>query len=221
MQMKLEKSWFTQLQHEIEKPYIQQLKAFLQEEFNQGKTIYPPQELIFNAFLQTPFSEVKVVIIGQDPYHGRGQAHGLSFSVLPDVKIPPSLKNIYKEMESDLGIVPPTNGCLDYLAKQGVLLLNATLTVREGEPKSHYGKGWEQFTDAVVDVLVQRKDPLVFILWGASAKEKGQRAKGLHHAVFESAHPSPYSATQFLGCKHFSKTNTFLESVGKTPIRWS
>ncbi|MGR3973858.1 MAG: uracil-DNA glycosylase [Candidatus Rhabdochlamydia sp.] len=221
MQMKLEKSWFNQLQAEIEKPYIQQLKNFLQQEMEQGKQIYPPQEQIFHAFLSTPFDEVKVVIIGQDPYHGKGQAHGLSFSVLPHVKIPPSLKNIYKEIESDLGIPAPQTGCLDYLAKQGVLLLNATLTVREGEPKSHHGKGWEQFTDAVVDLLVKKTDPVVFLLWGASAKEKGQRAKGTHHAVFEAAHPSPYSATQFLGCKHFSKTNQFLEQVGKKPICWS
>lgn len=221
MGMKLEKSWFEKLQHEIEKPYISELKQFLQSEIDAGKTIYPPQELVFNAFLQAPYDQVKVVIVGQDPYHGKGQAHGLAFSVLPNVIIPPSLKNIYKEIQDDLGIQPPKNGCLQHWAEQGVLLLNATLTVRAGEPKSHYGKGWERFTDAVIDTLVQKKDPIVFLLWGKSAQEKGHRAVGTHHAVFEAAHPSPYSADRFLGCRHFSKTNQFLQSVGKSPIDWS
>lgn len=221
MRMKLEKSWFEKLKTEIEKPYIGELKQFLHAETEAGKVIYPPQDQIFNAFLQAPFTKVKVVIVGQDPYHGPGQAHGLSFSVLPGITIPPSLKNIYKEIQTDIGISPSQNGCLSHWAQQGVLLLNATLTVRAGEPKSHYGKGWERFTDAVIDVLVQRPDPIVFLLWGKSAQEKGDRARGTHHAVFEAAHPSPYSADRFFGCRHFSKTNQFLQTVGKSPIDWS
>ncbi|MBS0648406.1 MAG: uracil-DNA glycosylase [Verrucomicrobia bacterium] len=221
MSMKLEKSWHEKLQNEISKPYIQDLKNFLEEEKKAGKTIYPPEPLVFNAFLQTPFEKVKVVILGQDPYHGPGQAHGLSFSVLPGVTPPPSLKNIYKELENDVGIPRPTHGCLISWAQQGVLLLNATLTVRAGEPRSHYGKGWERFTDAVIDVLTQRQDPLVFLLWGKSAQEKGHRVLGTHHAVFESAHPSPYSADRFFGCRHFSKTNEFLKKKGKEPINWA
>ena len=221
MGMKLEKSWHEKLKEELEKPYIQELKRFLQSEKELGKIIYPPEELVFNALLQTPYEKVKVVIVGQDPYHGKGQAHGLSFSVLPGVSLPPSLKNIYKEIQSDLGISPPKDGCLLHWAQQGVLLLNATLTVRAGEPKSHYGKGWERLTDAIIDVLVQKKDPIVFLLWGKSAQEKGHRAMGSHHAVFQAAHPSPYSVDGFFGCRHFSKANQFLQSVGKSPINWS
>lgn len=221
MGMKLEKSWHEKLKGEIEKPYISELKRFLQSEIEAGKVIYPPQEQVFNAFLQAPFDQVKVVIMGQDPYHGKGQSHGLAFSVLPGVTIPPSLRNIYKEIHDDLGITPPKSGYLMHWAEQGVLLLNATLTVRAGEPKSHYGKGWERFTDAVIDALVQKTDPIVFLLWGKSAQEKGHRAIGTHHAVFEAAHPSPYSADRFFGCRHFSKTNQFLQSVGKSPIDWS
>lgn len=219
--MKLEKSWHEKLKAELEKPYIQDLKLFLQSEKEAGKAIYPPEPLVFNALLQTPYEKVKVVIVGQDPYHGKGQAHGLSFSVLPGITMPPSLKNIYKEIKDDVGGHPPKDGCLLHWAEQGVLLLNATLTVRAGEPKSHYGKGWERFTDAIIDVLVQKEDPIVFLLWGKSAQEKGQRALGSHHAVFECAHPSPYSADRFFGCRHFSKTNQFLQSVGKSPINWS
>lgn len=221
MSMKLEKSWHEHLKNEISQPYIQDLKNFLEHEKKTGKTIYPPEPLVFNAFLQTPFEKVKVVILGQDPYHGPGQAHGLSFSVLPGITPPPSLKNIYKELESDVGIPRPTHGCLISWAQQGVLLLNATLTVRAGEPRSHYGKGWERFTDAVIDVLAQRKAPLVFLLWGKSAQEKGHRVLGTHHAVFEAAHPSPYSADRFFGCHHFSKTNEFLKKNGKEPIDWA
>jgi uracil-DNA glycosylase len=219
--MKIEKSWHEKLKEEIAKPYIQELKQFLQAEKAAGKIIYPPENDVFNALLQTPYEGVKVVIVGQDPYHGAGQAHGLSFSVPPGVPTPPSLKNIYKEIHTDLGITPPKDGCLLHWAQQGVLLLNATLTVRAGEPKSHYGRGWEHFTDAIIDVLVQRPDPIVFLLWGKSAQEKGHRAVGSHHAVFEAAHPSPYSAMNFLGCHHFSKANQFLQSVGKSPIDWS
>jgi uracil-DNA glycosylase len=220
-EMTLEKSWHEMLKDELEKPYIQELKRFLREEEEAGRVVYPPKPLVFNALRQTPYEKVKVVIIGQDPYHGAGQAHGLSFSVPPGVTPPPSLKNIYKEIQADVGIPPRSDGCLLHWAEQGVLLLNATLTVRAGEPKSHYNKGWEQFTDAIVDLLVQKEDPIVFMLWGKSAQEKGSRAMGSHHAVFIAAHPSPYSATQFFGCHHFSKANQFLVSVGKSPIDWS
>lgn len=221
MGLKLEKSWHERLKSELEKPYIQELKRFLEEEKAAGKTVYPPESFVFNAFLQIPFDKVKVVIVGQDPYHGAGQAHGLSFSVPLGVNPPPSLKNIYKEIKADLGILPRQDGSLLHWAQQGVLLLNATLTVRAGEPKSHYGKGWEQFTDAVIDALVQRDDPIVFLLWGKSAQEKGHRAVGTKHAVYEAAHPSPYSADRFFGCRHFSKANQFLQSVNKSPIDWS
>jgi uracil-DNA glycosylase len=186
-----------------------------------GQVVYPPQHLVFNAFLLTPYEKVKVVIVGQDPYHGAGQAHGLSFSVPPGIATPPSLKNIYKEIQTDLGVAPPQDGCLLHWAQQGVFLLNATLTVRAGEPRSHYGKGWEPFTDAVIRTLAKREDPIVFLLWGKSAQEKGSQVRGTRHAVFEAAHPSPYSADRFLGCRHFSKTNQFLQSVGKSPIHWS
>ena len=219
--MKLEKSWHEKLKNEISQPYIQDLKKFLEEEKKVGKTIYPPEPLVFNAFLQTPYDHVKVVIVGQDPYHGPGQAHGLSFSVLPGISLPPSLKNIYKELQTDLGISPSTSGCLISWAKQGVLLLNATLTVRAGEPKSHHGKGWERFTDAVIDTLAQKPDPIVFLLWGKSAQEKCHKVLGTHHAVFEAAHPSPYSVENFYGCRHFSKTNEFLKKHGKKPIDWT
>lgn len=221
MSMKLEKSWHEKLKNEIDQPYIQDLKKFLEDEKKAGKTVYPPESLVFNAFLQTPFDNVKVVIVGQDPYHGPGQAHGLSFSVLPGIALPPSLKNIYKELQADLGIQPSSSGCLISWAKQGVLLLNATLTVRAGEPKSHHGKGWERFTDAVIDILVKRPDPIVFLLWGKSAQEKCHKVMGTHHAIFQSAHPSPYSAQNFFGCRHFSKANEFLKKAGKEPVNWA
>jgi uracil-DNA glycosylase len=225
MFMKLETSWYQQLQEEIAKDYIQQLKEFILHEKAENRIIYPPEPLVFNAFLHTPFSKVKVVIIGQDPYHGPGQAHGLSFSVAPGIPLPPSLKNIFTELEQDMGISPSKEGCLSSWAKQGVLLLNATLTVRKGEPKSHYGKGWEQFTDAVVAHLIKREDPIVFILWGKSAQEKLQHIlqhQNTPHAVLTAAHPSPYSAySGFFGCRHFSKTNGCLEKWGKTPIEWN
>ena len=183
--------------------------------------VYPPENLVFNAFAHTPYDKVKVVIVGQDPYHGAGQAHGLSFSVPRGVKPPPSLKNIFLELNQDLHVPVPNHGCLEKWADQGVLLLNATLTVRAGEPKSHHDKGWERFTDAVIDILAERKDPIVFLLWGKSAQEKGQRLIGTHHAVLQAAHPSPYSATGFFGCRHFSKANALLQQWGKTPINWS
>lgn len=223
MNMKLEKSWHERLEQEIRKPYVQTLKDFLVREKLNNAIVYPPEAQVFHAFAKTPFEKVKVVIMGQDPYHGRGQAHGLSFSVPETVAIPPSLKNIYKELKNDLGLEPPRIGCLVSWAMQGVLLLNATLTVREGEPRAHYGKGWEQFTDAVIEILAQRDDPLVFILWGKAAQEKCLHLLNLKknpHLILTAAHPSPYSATKFLGCRHFSKTNAFLEKVGKRPINW-
>jgi uracil-DNA glycosylase len=224
MSMKLEASWHRKLKEEISEPYIKELKAFLEKEKQARKVVYPPEPLVFNAFLHTPYDAVKVVIIGQDPYHGAGQAHGLSFSVPCGIPLPPSLKNIYLEIQSDLGIPPSHEGCLSSWARQGVLMLNATLTVRASEPRSHYGKGWERFTDAVVRVLLEREDPVIFLLWGKSAQEKCAHileSKKNHHAVLTAAHPSPYSANSgFFGCRHFSKANKLLEKWGKTPIDW-
>ncbi len=218
----MEAGWLGALAEEFEKPYMQKLREFLLLEAQRGAVIYPPKELVFNAFWETSFAQTCVVIMGQDPYHGRGQSHGLSFSVPQGAAIPPSLKNVYKELQSDVGIAPPSSGCLLPWAKQGVLLLNATLTVRAGEPKSHYGQGWELFTDRVVEVLAARPDPLVFMLWGRSAKEKCQKALfgNVRHLVLEAAHPSFYSAAGFFGAKHFSKANAFLQSGGRAPICW-
>lgn len=219
----MEKVWKEKLISEIKKPYMQHLQAFLEKEHQEGKIIYPPKDQIFASFLNTPFNDVKVVLIGQDPYHGPNQAHGLSFSVAKGVKPPPSLINIYKELYNDLGVPIASHGCLLKWAEQGVLLLNASLTVRAGEPKSHHGKGWEEFTDFVVSLLFQRKDPIVFILWGKSAQEKCQKFlfEKSPHLVLAAAHPSPYSAySGFFGCRHFSKANDFLQKVGKTPVDW-
>lgn len=220
----MEASWLAKLQDEFDKPYMKELESFLASEVKSGAVIYPPFELIFNAFCQTPFEEVKVVIMGQDPYHGEGQAHGLSFSVPRGVAQPPSLQNIFKELKEDLGVEPPSHGCLLDWAKQGVMLLNATLTVRAGEPKSHFGRGWEVFTDRVIELLCNRKDPIVFILWGKSAAEKLEHIckNAPHHLVLKASHPSPFSAyTGFFGCRHFSKTNEFLQKAGKKPINWA
>ncbi len=220
----METSWLAKLQGEFEKPYMKDLEAFLAKEIQAGAVIYPPFDLIFNAFCQTPFDQVKIVLIGQDPYHGAGQAHGLSFSVQKGIAQPPSLQNIFKELKEDLGIEPPKHGCLIDWAKQGVLLLNATLTVRAGEPKSHFGKGWEVFTDRVVQLLCERKDPIVFLLWGKSAAEKFEHihSRSHHHLVLSAAHPSPYSVhSGFFGCRHFSKANEFLKKAGKEPINWA
>lgn len=224
MTMMIEKSWHEVLKQEFQKSYILELKKFLEDEYHFGKTIYPPQTEVFNAFRQTPFERVKVVLMGQDPYHGPNQAQGLCFSVQKGIPVPPSLKNIYKELESDLGIPSASHGSLIKWASQGVLMLNATLTVERGKPKSHNGKGWETFTDAVVSILCQRKDPLVFILWGRSAKEKCENILNQvdhPHIILTAAHPSPYSAANFFGCKHFSKTNALLKEWGKSPIDWS
>lgn len=223
--VKFDPSWKQQLIDEMQQPYFLELRKFIAEEREAKKVIYPPEELIFNAFIHTPFDEVKVVIIGQDPYHGSGQAHGLSFSVPSGIPLPPSLKNIYLELQQDLGIPPSKEGCLSSWAKQGVLLLNATLTVRAGEPKSHYGRGWERFTDAVVSRLVKREDPLVFALWGKPAQEKLLHVfqnQSMPHAALTAPHPSPFSAhTGFFGCRHFSKINALLEQWGKAPIDWA
>ncbi len=222
--MRLEASWHQVLKEVIETPIIQELKKFLEEEKQNGFTVFPPEELIFNAFRYTHYDAVNVVIVGQDPYHNDRQAMGLSFSVPEDVNPPPSLKNIFKEISQDVGIDMPTKGCLIPWAKQGVLLLNATLTVRKNSPMSHHGKGWEFFTDAVIEKILQKKDPVVFVLWGKSAQEKFQKffmEKPTHHAVLTAPHPSPYSAHNgFFGCRHFSKINQFLVSWGKAPIDW-
>lgn len=218
--MNIEKTWNRELQEEFDKPYIKQLNDFLERERSEY-VIYPDKDLVFSAFLQTPFDEIKVVIVGQDPYHGFGQAHGLSFSVPSGVRIPPSLKNIYRELAQDLEIPLATDGCLLPWAKQGVFLLNSILTVRDGEPKSHHSQGWEKFTDVVIEKLLTRKDPIVFLLWGKSAQEKGVRIlSSTHHKVFMAAHPSPYSAKGFFGCRHFSKANECLLAWGKKTIDW-
>ncbi len=200
---------------------MKDLERFLGEELLAGKTVYPPFEKTFAAFCHTPFQSVKVVIVGQDPYHGPGQAHGLSFSVPKGVPAPPSLQNIFKELATDVGTVKPSHGCLEGWADQGILLLNATLSVRDSEPKSHYGRGWEQFTDRVIQLLGERKDPIVFMLWGRSALEKCKHV-GAPHLQLTSVHPSPLSAYGgFFGCRHFSKANEFLQASGKSPIVWS
>lgn len=206
---------------EWEQPYFRTLMQFLEEEKQSGCITYPPEDLIFNAFHHTAYAKVKVVILGQDPYHGKGQAHGLSFSVRSGIKPPPSLKNIYKELAQDSGVAIRSIGDLTSWAQQGVLLLNTTLTVRQSEPKSHYGKGWELFTDSVLRVLLARKDPIIFLLWGKIAQEKVRHLpKNIPHLILMAAHPSPYSAYLFFGCKHFSQTNEQLIKWNKTPIDW-
>jgi len=220
--IKLHPTWMEQVGDEFDKPYMQALKQFLLEQKNAGKPIFPPGELIFNALNTTPFSAVKVVILGQDPYHGPGQAHGLCFSVMPGVRFPPSLQNIFKEIEKDIGIPLPTGGCLQQWAEQGVLLLNATLTVEQGRAGSHQGKGWELFTDAVIDALNREREKLVFLLWGSYAQKKGQFIDTHKHYVLKAPHPSPLSAHRgFFGCRHFSQTNQYLSSQGLAPIDWS
>ncbi|SMG15760.1 Uracil-DNA glycosylase [Marivirga sericea] len=220
MDVKIEKSWKGKLSHEFEKDYFSSLTSFVKSEF-QSKTIYPPAKEIFRAFDACPFNEVKVVILGQDPYHGAGQANGLCFSVHPGVPMPPSLVNIFKERKSDLGKQMPPNGDLTVWAKQGVLLLNATLTVAAKSPGSHQKKGWEEFTDAVIQKLSNDKEDLVFILWGAYAQKKGIVIDRNKHFVIESAHPSPFAAHRgFYGSKPFSRCNEFLTAQNKDPIDW-
>lgn len=219
-------SWNSFFENEGKEPYFEALVSFLKSEEKASSVAYPPKSLIFNSFKQTPLSEVKVVILGQDPYHGCGQAHGLSFSVSQGVTPPPSLKNIFKELEADLHIRNPAHGCLLSWAHQGVLLLNATLTVKASEPKSHYGKGWEIFTDHVIEKVAKEDRPVVFLLWGKSAQEKAlnvlNRLDSDKHLILQTTHPSPFSARYgFLGSRHFSKANAFLIKKGLKPIDWS
>ena len=220
MDVQIEESWKPLLQPEFDKDYFRTLTDFVRQEYR-TQTIYPPGRLIFNAFNLCPFSQVKVVIIGQDPYHGPGQAHGLCFSVNYGIPFPPSLVNIFKEIKNDIGTEPPATGNLTRWARQGVLLLNATLTVRAHQAGSHQGHGWEAFTDSVIRLLADRKEHLVFILWGAYAQRKGAFIDRSKHLVLTSAHPSPLSAYNgFFGNRHFSKTNEYLKAHGMTEIVW-
>lgn len=221
MDVKIQEQWKEILKEEFEKEYFVNLTKFLHQEKQTGKTIYPPGALIFNAFELTPFNDVKVVILGQDPYHGPNQAHGLSFSVPNGVTAPPSLKNIYKEIEEDLSIKLNKNGNLESWAKQGVFLLNAVLTVRAAEPTSHSKIGWNEFTDAVIKALSDKREGIVFLLWGNYARTKKELINHSKHFVLEAAHPSPLARGAFFGCRHFSKCNQILTSLGKTPIDWS
>ena len=216
--VEMNNSWDKLLEEEFKKPYYEELRAFLKEEY-QTQTIYPNMYDIFNALKTTAYEEVKVVILGQDPYHGEGQAHGMAFSVKPGVKTPPSLVNIFKELQATMGCYIPNNGYLMKWARQGVLLLNTVLTVRAGKPQSHKGKGWEIFTDHIISLLNERKDPIIFVLWGAPAKKKASLITAPQHKILTAAHPSPLSAYNgFFGCNHFNQINAYLEEMGKTPI---
>jgi uracil-DNA glycosylase len=220
MQVKIETSWAEKLASEFEKPYFSELVHFAKEEYNRH-LVFPPGKLIFNAFEHCPFNQVKVVILGQDPYHGPGQAHGLCFSVPENVAFPPSLQNIFQEINSDLSIPVPGNGNLERWADQGVFLLNATLTVRAHQAGSHQNKGWETFTDKVIHLLAEERDHLVFMLWGSYAQQKGKFIDNTRHLVLESVHPSPLSAYRgFFGNRHFSKANDYLISHEISPIHW-
>lgn len=219
---RLHESWKAVLADEFTQPYFRDLKAFLLQERAAGRPFYPPGPLIFNALDSTPFEQVRVVLLGQDPYHGPGQAHGLSFSVPAGVPVPPSLANIFKELQADLGIPVPTHGNLEAWARQGVLLLNATLTVRAHQAGSHQNRGWERFTDAIIRQLSDRREGLVFVLWGRYAREKGQLIDRKRHHVLTAAHPSPLSASNgFFGCRHFSAINRLLSAEGGAPIDWA
>jgi uracil-DNA glycosylase len=220
--VQLHQSWKAPLLPEFEADYMARLRAFLVAEKAAGKRIFPKGSEWFRALDLTPLDKVRVVILGQDPYHGPGQAHGLCFSVKPGVPPPPSLVNIYKELQSDLGIARPRHGFLEHWAQQGVLLLNSVLTVEMAKAASHQGKGWERFTDAVIRLVNAREEPVVFLLWGAYAQKKAAFVDGSKHLVLKAAHPSPLSAHNgFLGCQHFSKCNAFLESKGLAPIDWA
>lgn len=220
MEVKIEASWKEKLQREFSKPYFSELVAFVKEEYA-SKTIYPPGSKIFHAFDSCPFDQVKVVILGQDPYHGPGQAHGLCFSVNEGIPMPPSLLNIFKEVKSDLIKPMPPHGNLQRWADQGVLLLNATLTVRHSQPGSHQGMGWEEFTDQVIQLIANQKENVVFLLWGAYAGKKEALIDSDKHFILKAPHPSPLSAHRgFFGCAHFSTTNQYLEKNGITPINW-
>ncbi len=220
MEVRIDPTWKQVLQSEFDKPYFELLTLFVKQEYRQHQ-IFPPARLIFNAFDSCPFDKVKVVILGQDPYHDLGQAHGLCFSVNDGVAVPPSLQNIYKELNTDLGVPVPQSGNLQRWADQGVLLLNATLTVEAHRPGSHQNKGWEVFTDAVIQKLAAEREHLVFMLWGSYAQRKGAFISPQKHLVLKAAHPSPLSAYKgFFGCRHFSKANQYLQSHGMTPVNW-
>jgi len=220
--IQLQQSWLSRLQGQFDQQYMQKLREFLVTRKQHRAVIYPPGSQIFNALNSTPFDQVRVVILGQDPYHGPGQAHGLCFSVLPGVRIPPSLANIYREIQSDLDITSPAHGNLQSWANQGVLLLNAVLTVERGQAGSHQGKGWETFTDAVVQLLTDGREGVVFMLWGSYAQKKGAVIDRSKHLVLQASHPSPLSAHRgFLGCKHFSRANDYLLRHQVEPIDWS
>lgn len=220
MKVSLENDWGEILKDEFKKEYYLKLKEFLKEEYS-SKIVYPKMEDIFNALKFTSFKDTKVVILGQDPYHGEGQSHGLSFSVKKDIKVPPSLRNMYKELNADLGLKIPNNGYLKSWAEEGILLLNTSLTVREAEANSHKKIGWEIFTDRIIELLNEREDPVVFILWGNNAKTKENLITNDRHFIIKSVHPSPLSASRgFFGSKPYSKTNKFLKTIGKEPIDW-
>ena len=222
MDVQIEESWKKVLHTEFSKSYFENTVAFLKTEKAQEKIIYPPGSLIFNAFEKTPFKKLKVLLLGQDPYHGKGQAMGLSFSVPKGVRPPPSLINIFKELHDDIGVQIPSTGDLTPWAEQGVMLLNAALTVRAGEPNSHAKIGWHQFTDAVIKKVSDEKEGIIFLLWGSFAHQKQELIDQTKHHVLKAAHPSPYSADKgFFGCKHFSKTNEFLVAQKQDPIDWS
>ena len=219
--VELEASWLSLLRDEFDKHYMRQLRVFLREEKQNGRQVFPPGSDMFNALNSTPFDDVKVVILGQDPYHGEGQAHGLCFSVKPGVPVPPSLRNIYRELETDVGFDPPGHGFLQAWAQQGVLLLNSVLTVRANQAGSHQGKGWERFTDRIMALLSQNKEALVFLLWGSYAQKKGAMVDRNRHLVLQSVHPSPLSASRgFFGNGHFSQANNYLQSHGKPTVNW-
>ncbi|MDR2292254.1 MAG: uracil-DNA glycosylase [Prevotellaceae bacterium] len=220
MKVKIEESWKHILQSEFDAPYFEKITDFIKSEISEGITVYPPGKLMFSAFEKTPFDKLKAVILGQDPYHGRRQAHGLCFSVQYGVKPPPSLMNIYKEIQSDLGITPPNHGCLEKWAEQGVFMLNSILTVRANEAASHSNIGWETFTDAVIRKISENKKGVVFLLWGNFARSKKVLIDTQKHFVLEAAHPSPLAGNAFSGCKHFSKTNELLAEQGLEPINW-
>jgi len=220
VEVQLESSWKSALADEFSRPYFTELRRFLKEEKRAGHVIYPPGPKIFSAFNETPLHKIKVVIIGQDPYHGEGQANGLCFSVAPGIRKPPSLVNIFKELQEDLGIPVPENGNLEPWAAHGVLLLNATLTVRANEAGSHQNKGWEQFTDAVIRLVSEKCSGIVFLLWGRYAQAKAGLIDRSKHFILEAAHPSPLARGAFFGCRHFSKANALLKQQGKEPVDW-
>ncbi|MDO8860748.1 uracil-DNA glycosylase [Haliea sp. E1-2-M8] len=220
--IQLEASWLAPLADEFQQPYMHALRDFLQQEKHSGVSVFPPGPEIFNAFAHTPLHKVKVVILGQDPYHGPGQAHGLCFSVRPGVAIPPSLQNIYKEIQRDLGITPPGHGNLTAWADRGVLLLNSVLTVAANRAASHRGKGWETFTDRVVELVNRERENVVFMLWGSYAQRKGAVIDSRRHCVLQAPHPSPLSAHRgFIGCGHFSAANAYLQAQGQAPVDWA